>query len=201
MGASAGTQASAQSEPGAAQPGDAGYYPTYNQTTTRNPGGNGVAQTLTAFGGIGKIFDTMYQGQANARIAGDNAIIAKQQAQEALEAGEFDANRVQDRAARLVGTERGAMAGQGVIAGAGTGANVLSTTSQAGAMDALMIKRNAARQALGYDIKAGGDEMAGRLASATSKQEMVSTFLNTGSQEWLEGDPNYGGFRGRGVSL
>jgi len=156
---------------------------------------------LTAAGGLTSALAGYTAGKTNAHIARDNAKIATAQADETLQGGEFEAGRAQSRAARVASAARAGEAGQGVVVGAGTSGAVVQDTERAGAMDALMLKRNAARQALGYTTKATGEEIAAEMQQAQGRNAAISTFLNTGSQLWLEGDETYSGYRRGGVSF
>ena len=68
-------------------------------------------------------------------------------------------------------------------------------------MDALMIKRAAAREAMGFTAQGMTDQMEGQMAAQAGRLSALSTLLNAGSQMWLESDPNYIGYRGRGVGM
>jgi hypothetical protein len=166
-----------------------------------NPGGNGIAMAMTAAGGVTSALAQLSAGKTNQAIARANASVAESKAEEATNAGEFAANKAIERGRQLEGVQRAAFAGQGVVAGAGTAGLVQKDTEQVSAVNAEMIKRNAAREALGLTTQAKTDIMQGDAAAAQGRMGAVSTLLNTGSQEWLESDPDYGGFRGRGINF
>ena len=115
-----------------------------------DPGGNYPAMAITAMGGVTGALAAYSAGKTNAYIARDNAKIAGVQAGEALASGEYEAGRAKLKGRRVEGMARAGEAGQGVVVGAGTSGAILQDTERASAMDALTIKRNAARQALGF---------------------------------------------------
>lgn len=183
--------------------GDSGQVQASATTTpaATNPGGNYTAQALTAAGGLTSALAQLQSGKTNQRIARDNAKIAEAQSEEATNAGEFAANRAFARGRQIEAAARATQAGQGTVVGAGTAGLVEKNTEQASQVDAMMIKRNAAREAMGFKTKAAADEIAGNLAAETGKMGALSTLLNTGSQEFLEGDPNFRGYHGSGLKF
>lgn len=171
------------------------------QASATNPGGNGVATAMTIAGGLTAAGAQWRTGQANRSIANANASMARDKQRETIAAGEFAANRVEMKARLQESAERAAQGASGGVAGAGTSGLVTAQTASNSAMDELMIKRNAARAALGYATEATADDNAALDAGAKEKMGMVSTLLNTGSQSWLESDPDYRGLRGSGLSV
>lgn len=157
----------------------------------QDPGSNWLGLASTAVGGVRTAYSQFGAGRTNARIAGDNARIAAVQADEAENAGTFAANQVAIKARVLEGQQRSGQAGQGVVVGAGTAGLVTAQTDEASAMDELMIKRDAARRALGYQIQEGGDRIQGEMAKQKGDEEALGTLLNTGAKEWLMSDPSH----------
>lgn len=166
-----------------------------------NPGGNWGAMLLTSIGGAGSAISQRDAGRANAGIADANARTALAQEQEELNKGRFDANLAAVRGHQLAETQRAGMAGSGVVAGAGGEAAVLGSTAQMTAMDRMLIERNAARRALGYETQAQSDLMQGEAAKTKGDLGAVSTLLSTGAQDWLESEGTYRGYHGSGVGL
>lgn len=156
------------------------------------------AMGMTAFGGITSALGSYYSGKTQEAIANANAEIGRIQSQEAIRTGEFAANRAITRGRQVEGQQRAAEAASGIVAGAGTGGLAEAATEQASHMDALMIERNAAREALGYRMQANAATMQGQLAHAEGNAGAISTLLNTGNQLWMEGDNDY---RGRRLSF
>lgn len=171
------------------------------QASATNPGGNGISTAMTIAGGITAADAQWRTGQVNRTIANDNASMARDKQRETLAAGDFAANRVGMKAQLQESAQRASQAGGGVVAGAGTAGVVTAQTEGASAMDELLIKRNAARQALGYATEATADENASLDATAKERMGVTSTLLNTGSQAWLEQDPDYRGLRGSGLNV
>jgi len=151
-----------------------------------DPGSNRTAMAITAMGGVTGALAAYGAGKVNAHIARDNAKIATVQAGEAQAAGEYEAGRAQLKGRQVEGMARAGEAGQGVVVGAGTSGAILQDTERASAMDALMIRRNAARQALGYQLRAGSDQMQADALESAGKEKAFATLLNAGSDMWME---------------
>lgn len=162
---------------------------------------NYTAMALTAAGGITGAIATRQSGLLNKRIANSNAKIAEAKADDATKAGDFAATRTILKARAAGERERGAQASSGTIAGAGTGALAIADSEQAGAMDALMIKRNAAREALGFKTQAVGERMRGAAEDEAGKMGTLTTLLNTGTKLWMESDTNAKSYHGEGMTF
>jgi hypothetical protein len=176
--------------------------PRSTTTTTTSPAqGNYAGEALTAIGGLTSAYASYMAGRANKKIADFNARMARVQAAQAIQAGEFNANRVAIAAQRQQGAAQAAEAGAGIVAGAGTAKAVEASNEAASNMDRLMIELNARREAYGFQVRAAADTMEGKLAEQKGAMQAGAALLDTGAQEWLESDPAYGGFRGRGLDF
>lgn len=161
--------------------------------TTQVPQNNYAGQTATAVGGVASAYATYMAGKANRRIAAANARLARVQAQQAIEAGNFEANRSDIAAQSAQASGIAAQAGGGIVAGAGTGAAVQASNDAASSMDRYLIQLNARREAFGYRARASIDTFEGKLAQAEGSEKAVATLLNTGNKVWLESDRTQGG--------
>jgi hypothetical protein len=166
-----------------------------------NPGPNAGAMAFTGLGGATTAYAQYAAAKAQKDIARSNSAIDLAGAQEANEAGGFNAAKAEAHGEQMASSARAAAAGQGQTAGAGTAGLVAANSEQAGAMNALMIQRNAAREAMGYQSRAASEQEQAIAAGAQETTAPTATLLNAGSQEWLESDSNYSGFRGRGITF
>lgn len=157
----------------------------------QNPGTDWLGISATAVGGARTAYSQFGAGRTNNSIANANARIAEVQADEAKNAGQFAASQTATKARLMEGEQRAGQAGQGVVAGVGTGGVVTAQTEAASQMDELMIRRDAARRALGYQIQAGGDRIQGEMAKQKGDEDAMGTLLNTGAKEWLMSDPSH----------
>lgn len=102
------------------------------------------------------------QGNYQNAVARNNAILAGRAAADATARGEELARQQGIKGAQIIGAQRATLAGNGVVVDQGSALDL--TTDQAGQnkLDALTIKDNAAREALGFktqgmNFQAGGD--------------------------------------------
>jgi len=108
--------------------------------------------------------------QYNAAVARENAALAGGQASDAIRNGQV-AEGVQDlKTGQMLGTQRAAMAANGVDLGEGSANDVLTTTKYMGERDALQIHDNAMMQAWGYRT-----QQQSFLTDATREEAEAST--------------------------
>lgn len=162
--------------------------------------GTDVSMYESGIGGLTSAYAQYMAGRTNRRIANWNAAQARVQAAQAKEAGGLAANRVSTQEAETLGRQRGAEAGAGIVAGAGTARNVEASSQAASEMDKTMIELNARRAAYGFQMRAASDTAQGRIAEQQGEMGGIASLLNTQSQLWLESDQNYGGYRGKGIA-
>jgi hypothetical protein len=154
-------------------------------------GSNYGGAVATGVGGLATAYATYESGRAQKRLAAFNARYAKMQSEQALQAGEFAANRVAEHTRQVEAAGRAAAAGSGVVAGAGSQRYIAASNEAAGAMDQLMIDLNARRQAYGYQVKAQADTIEGRMAGSAANVTAAQTLLNTGSRLWMQSDQSH----------
>lgn len=170
-------------------------------TSGTDVGPNTGGMALTAAGAFTSAFGTYLAAKYNRHTLERNAQLARMQAQQAIQAGQFAANRVTTRERTMEGQQRSSAAAGGVVANAGSNKAVQASSEAAGAMDRYMIELNARRQALGFNLRAVGDESQGRLEDLNAKQQIGSTVANAAAMEWLEADPTFAGYRRGGIQF
>ena len=110
------------------------------------------------------------QQKFQAQVAANNQILANRAASEAIVRGEIAASRQRQASADLLGRQRAALAGSGVLVGQDSALKLVADTGALGELDALTIKDNAAREALNFRIQGQnfGAEQSLRLTSASN---------------------------------
>lgn len=103
------------------------------------------------------------QLNAQAQIARNNAIIARQNAIGALGAGEARAEIQGLRNRAQMGALKAGQAAAGVDVNTGSAADVRASAAMLGMHDMMTIRSNAARQAYGYETQALGQELQSKL--------------------------------------
>ena len=112
------------------------------------------------------------QAQATyaSRVAQNNATIAETQAKDALDRGS-EAERLERlRTQKLIGDQRAGFAANGVLLDSGTPADFISDTAALGELDALTVRRNAAREAFGFRAQKTNFEAEAQMERMKAKQ-------------------------------
>lgn len=132
-----------------------------------NFGMNGVPSAVNSAMGWGR-FGTAAEGAGavlsgiggaqlanyQSRVAANNAIIARQNAQAAIQAGEYAGSVALERAGQEVGQQRTGYGASNIDVNVGSAKAVQESTHELGAMDAAMIHYNAARGAHASTVEA-----------------------------------------------
>lgn len=124
------------------------------------------------------------QGVYEQSVAETNKKIADYQASDALKRGDKAVAEHNKAVRSLLGKQRASLAAQGIDISSGSAADIQSDTQYLGALDALTIKHNAAREAFGYQTQAIGYGAQGRFASLAANNQANNTLL-TGGMNFL----------------
>lgn len=129
------------------------------------------------------------QGSYEAELHRRNAEVAEIQAQDALARGDRDAGRHRRAVGGLVGSQRAALAAQGLDIDSGSALDIQAESVAMGELDALTIRNNARREAWGFRVQASNAlgqanlaEMAGRNTAQALRTQSLGTLLTTGTQ-------------------
>jgi hypothetical protein len=126
------------------------------------------------------------QGGIADRSAQLNAEFAEIQAADAERRGEVAASRHGDQTRRLIGKQRASLAAQGISVDTGTPLDIQVESGRLGSEDAMTIRTNAFREALGFRSQAENYKFAGKLARLSGDSAARNTLL-TGGVRALEG--------------
>lgn len=132
---------------------------------------------LTAANTISSAVSQKRQGDFAARAADTNAGLADQQASDAIARGEQDVARSRLGTRQLIGSQRAAIAGNGVDVGSGTSVDLQSDAAGMGALDALTLRNNAAREAFGYKVDAMNSRNDATMTRDATSSAVRSTLL------------------------
>lgn len=135
-----------------------------------------------------------------AKVADNNAQVARWQAADAEARGNTAAANVRRKYAALAGTQRASLAARGVDISDGSANAMLQDTAFFGAVDESTTRANAAREAWGYQVQAGNfaSSAAASQAQANAMNPLFSagtTMLGTATSvasKWY-GAPTTGG--------
>ena len=105
----------------------------------------------------------MAQGEYSKRIADWNASAAERQAADAVSRGATDSQRQLTATKGLIGSQRAALAAQGIEVDSGSALDVQTDSQTLGELDALTIRNNAAREAFGFTTQASNYRQQGNM--------------------------------------
>lgn len=119
------------------------------------------------------------QGEANAQVAENNAMLAQQDADasNAMATREMEQQAWRTRA--MVGQQRAAIAANNVDPTLGTPAEILGETAMFGEVDQQTIRMNAARQAWGFNAQAQNQRTQASLSRWNSNAQATGTILGS----------------------
>lgn len=122
------------------------------------------------------------EGAASKTLANANARFSDLAADDAVIRGEKEAVRIKRDTKRLIGSQRVALAAQGIDVGSGSALDVQEDTAAFGATDAETARNNAWREAMGYKVQAADQRFRGDFAERSSRSAARSTLLTGGLQ-------------------
>lgn len=137
-------------------------------------------------------------GKAEQRVADQNAAVARQQAEQAKQIGNIEEERQLRRVRAALGSQRAAIAANGLDVNSGTALDLQAETAGFGAADALNLRANALRQAWGFDVESVNQTNRGRAARTAGRNQAIGTLLTTGAS--MAGQAYSGGMFGGGTS-
>lgn len=112
---------------------------------------------------------TGYEFQS--KVAANNAIIAEQQAGDAITRGQTNENTVRQNTAQLKSTQVASLAARNLDMGSGSPLDILTSTDYMGEVDALKVRNNATKEAWGDRVNAQSATDASRMLSWRSEQQ------------------------------
>lgn len=125
-----------------------------------------------------------------AGIAGNNALIAQQNANYATEAGDIQATNENLKTGQVVGAQRAGQGASGLDVNSGSNVDVQASTRSLGALDALTIRNQAARQAYGYETQSQSFKAQSALDLATAKNAKTAGYVGA-TTSLLSGASSY----------
>ena len=144
---------------------------------------------ISAYGQFQQGRQESAEAKFRAQVASNNAIIAGENADIALEKGRAEARDVRLKTAQRIGSQRAQLAAQGFDVSEGTSIDILGDTAALGELDVLRVEADAANQARDFEIQAGGFEAEatlGRFAAKGAKRAgtigAVSTLITGASR-------------------
>lgn len=137
----------------------------------------------TAFSVVGAIQQgnaAKKQGEYNAQVANNNAILAERQAADAEARGRTEERQKRLDSSRLEGEQRATMSANNVVLGSGSAADVLEFTAGQNELEALNIRSAAERQAVGFRSEANNYRASAGLSLAEGRNAKTASFYKAG---------------------
>lgn len=128
---------------------------------------------------------SFFSGRYNQQIADMNADMADAQARDAITRGQEEERRHRQSVQGLIGRQRAALAAQGVDVNSGSALDVQADAAKFGALDAVTIRNNAAREAWGYRVQAANYKAEGRLAFNRGMLDAGGTLLGGAASTYM----------------
>jgi hypothetical protein len=144
----------------------------------------GLAVASTVIGGAAALQQADASAKAstyNAQVAEMNAVLSQRRAKDAMERGAKAEQQKRMEISQLQGRQRAAMAANGVDIGYGSSLDTLIDTAYLGELDALTIRRNAAREAYDFEVDAVNGRADASLSRANADSAMMGGYLNAAS--------------------
>lgn len=135
----------------------------------------------TLLGAFGQIQQGQQQGammKYQAQIDRNNAIMADRQAEDALARGQEEERKHRIKIGLFKGQQINAFASNGVTVDSGTPLDVLGDTAEAGELEALTIRNNAAREAWGNRVQGANYRNSASMQTAGAKNAVTSGYMS-----------------------
>lgn len=124
------------------------------------------------------VADARSQAKSAKKVAGFQAGILEEQADDAILIGQEAQNRSESATRQLTGAQRASLAASGVDISSGSADDVISNDEKLGEIEALTIHNNAAREALGLRKQAELVRKGGQAAAQGYSNQATSTLLS-----------------------
>lgn len=122
------------------------------------------------------------ESEFNAAQMDMNARLAARQGEDAIGRGDKEAATYRDKVNQTVGSQRAALAAQGIDVNSGSAAEVQLDTKAMGEKDAMTIKNNAWREAWGYKVEAQNNRGSASMTRQAGENRYNNTLLTGGLQ-------------------
>lgn len=141
-----------------------------------------VSIGATLFGGYQQAQAAKAEGAYAAQVANQNAKVATQQADYERQLGNIEEEKQRRNVRLMLGSQRAALAANGIDTTSGTALDLQTETAQLGEEDALAIRANAARRAWGYEVDAMNQKANAAAAKARGKNQAIGSYLGAAAK-------------------
>lgn len=155
-----------------------------------------AASALSATMAVGSAYDESVslgiQAAQEKKQAGVQARLDEIRADQAKKKGDSDAKTLQDKAAKLIGSQKAAAAASGVVVDYGSSEEMQQEADLLSSIDVEKIKNNAMLEAWGYKVSGQNKILQGEFDSMALKNKATSTLLTGLGKGAVSGIDGYG---------
>lgn len=144
-----------------------------------------AGMAVSAYGAYQQSVATKNAYEYQAKVAQNNAQIARWQAEDAVTRGQKEEANHRLKLAQMAGSQRASMAARGLDLGTGSALDILTGTEFMGEMDALTIRDNAGREAWAYSNK--GNEYEANAELMRYRADSESPWMAAGASLLTQG--------------
>ena len=142
--------------------------------------GSGSLALMEAFQSAAGAFTSFTRGRTERSIAKAQKSVLRKQARRVEKLGQQAEARTRQKGKKVVGAQRAAQAAQGIRLGSGSARDIAMETQDITELDALTIRNNASREALGFRTKAIETGARGKAAFKRGIGQAGQTLLTGG---------------------
>ena len=140
-----------------------------------------AAAVVTALGQIQASKAAQASAKYQSAVARNNQILAQRAAADATARGAQEAKQHLRQTAMLIGKQRTTLAANGVLVDTGSALDITADTAATGQLEALQIKNNAAREALGFETQGMNFQAESTLSLMKAKSEQKALPFSVGA--------------------
>ena len=137
----------------------------------------GAAIFMTLVGTAAKVIGAFGRAKKDRDIAEGNAASADYAANDAMERAGIPGSNARGRGSQIIGHQKTAYASGNVSVGSGSAVQAEAQTRYFSDMDEIIIRNNAAREAMGYRIKANLFRTEGAMAAQGAENDAASSLI------------------------
>lgn len=151
---------------------------------------------LQLFQGMSQASSIRQQAEYQKRMSDINARYAEMKAREAILSGEQEATSYGQKIRKFAGSQRAALAAQGIDIGRGDAARIIEETRLSGSQNVAKIRSNAFRESLGFISESQELERRGRMGKVFADVEANQTMLGAGIRAGMTAYQAFGRSKG-----
>lgn len=135
---------------------------------------------LSLYKGYGEAQFAKMQANNEARQLEQNSKIMKMKAEDTVRQGDYDADTLKRKSKGIIGSQRAGFASGNIDINSGSALDVQGDTAAETEIDAIAIRNNAFREAMGYKMEASNMKSQAKIVKATGRASANLSLLGGG---------------------